>query len=104
MTVECPRCANHGQQGHQWHATGVRNTNRHGRRRAVLICDVCGYAFSSGLPAAMAAAEAIGPDDYVPPIDEETAVVPQPSIPGTRVLQPSPFTKVDELAVDWKQK
>lgn len=103
MTVECPKCAIRGQRGLKWHATGRRNTNRHGRRRALLVCDSCGYTFSSALPAAMAAVEVLsGPDDYAPPL----RTLKQPALPGASVQQPpaSLFTRVRDLLYDWKRK
>ncbi len=106
VTVECPRCVVRGQSGARWHATGRRNTNKHQRRRAELVCDVCGYAFSSSLPAAMEAAEAIsGPDDGQPPtVAPPPAPIPQPSLPGTRVLRQGNLTPVGSMAKDWKQR
>jgi hypothetical protein len=54
VIVECPKCG----KADRWHATGRFNENRYRRRRAELICNACAYAFSSGLPDAIAAGEA----------------------------------------------
>jgi len=108
MTVTCPKCVVRGQKGERWHATGGRNTNRHGMRRAELVCDVCGYAFSSGWPAALAAAEAISGPDTEPAIVRPAEIrVPQPSLPGAHVqpvLRKSDLSSIGALVNDWKKK
>jgi len=73
MTVECPKCHKAGR----WHATGRFDRNRHQLRRAELICDVCRYAFSSGLPEAMAAGELVAATFGQAPA-APTPAIPQP--------------------------
>ena len=110
MTVTCPKCSVRGQSGERWHATGRRNTNRYGRRRAELVCDVCGYAFSSGLPAALEAAEGVsGVDDVQPPPKSPAAPRVLRVIPGTFVQPPEvrrqrELEPVGALVKDWKLK
>lgn len=99
VAVECPRCFKA-----RWHATGAFNVNRHGLKRAECVCESCGYAFSSGRPAALEAAAAVrGPED-TPPVEPPPIAVPQPSLPHARVLQqPREFTTVGALVRDFKQ-
>lgn len=96
--VYCPRCFKEGR----WHATGRFNENRHGRRRAELVCDGCHYAFSSGRPEAVTEGDRVRGD--VPSVDapaEVRSVIPQVSLPGTRPRQ-NDFSAVGSLAADWK--
>lgn len=98
--VFCPHC----YRENKWHATGQFNVNRHNRRRAELVCDGCGYAFSSGRPDAMAEGERVRGE--VPSEDaprELHAVIPQMSLPGTRPRQDD-FTAVGSLVPDWKNR
>lgn len=101
-TTDCYKCLSS-----KWRATGRFNENRFGRRRAELVCETCGYAFSSGKPDGIEAGElakASGVNDT-----EMAAVIPQRTIPGTRVQQPigePEMTRVGSLGKaldrDWK--
>lgn len=107
MKVECPRCSLHPvlSRTAKWIATGAVNTTLR-RVRAVLQCVQCGYFWSSGLPAAMEAMDVVRKERGHDPAPEVASVkVPQPSIPGTRVLQqPRTFTGVLAISEDWKAK
>lgn len=96
--LECPKCWRT-----RWHATGRRNHNRHGMLRAELVCESCSYVFSSGRPEALTAAEGVTAADVALP-EPVPSLAPQPSIPGTRVSQPSSFTKVGSLMTDFRKK
>jgi len=108
ISIDCPKCVIRGQKGTRWHATGQRNSNRFGMRRAELVCDVCGYAFSSGRPAALAAAEAISGPDTVIPSQPREVVIPAPMLPGTDIPQPRlrkiGLQAIGALVKDWKQR
>lgn len=99
-TTDCWKCFRS-----KWKATGRFDFNRNGRRRALLICEACGYAFSSGKPDAIAAAEAVADPDA-----DMSAVIPQRSLPHTRIPQQGDheMTRVGSMAValdrDWKAK
>lgn len=96
--TDCPKCARA-----KWHATGHFNVNRHGLRRAALVCDACGYAFSSGRQDAIAAGEALGGVVEVEPAVR--SVVPAPTLPGTRIRQTvGGLSPVGTLAHDWKTR
>lgn len=89
-TTDCYRCWRS-----KWKATGRFNTNRHGIRRAELICDMCGYAFSSGKPDAIQAGEAA----------TATLPVPKPmQQPAVRLQGRQDMAGVGSLATDWKAK
>lgn len=92
--TDCPKCARA-----KWHATGRFNVNRHGLRRAALVCDHCGYAFSSGRQDAIAAGEALGGVVEVEP--DVRSIIPAPTLPGTRIRQPG-LLPVGALVNDWK--
>jgi hypothetical protein len=93
FVVECPKCWRS-----RWSATGRFNENRHGLKRAECVCASCGYVFSSGRPEAIAAGEAVSRAPVV-----ETPLQ-QPSLPHSKVTQPSGFTKVGTLAKDFKRR
>lgn len=81
----------------KWRATGRFNENRFGRRRAELICEACGYSFSSGKPDAIAAGEqAQAQGGYQPPQPVES----QPVV----YRQPADLASVSGLANDWKSR
>jgi hypothetical protein len=100
MTVECPRC-----HRAKWHVTGATDTNRFQRLRAAVVCDACGYVWSTGLPAAMQALEAWraahGDEPSESPRTEPappTVPVPAPTLfGGTLVPQSQGFVKVGAL-------
>lgn len=84
MKVECPRTNSHRAGSRpRWIATGESNTNRSGLRRAVLRCLVpgCGYYWSSALPEAIEAGEALAADPETAPTEPCPVPVPQPTLP-----------------------
>ena len=89
VTTDCWKCLRS-----RWHATGRFNHNRHGIRRAELICDLCGYAFSSGREDAIQAGEAAA------------AARPEPEVsqPAVRLQGRQDMAGVGSLATDWKAK
>jgi len=106
MTVTCPCCVVHARPGQKWHGTGAFNQNRHGLRRAELVCDVCGYRWSSGLPAAIDAGAAERGDNELPPVNAPPVPVPQPSlpIPGLHVPTSQPFASTRALVEDFRRR
>lgn len=102
--VQCFRC-----HAEKWHATGRFNTSRHGVRRAELVCDACGYRFSSGYPAAIEAAAAERGECEITP-ETPAVVVPQPTLPveGAHVRRDQGFVSprgwAQRLAEDFKFK
>jgi hypothetical protein len=91
-SVDCFKCL-----ASVWHATGRFNTSRRGLRRAELVCDACGYGFSSARPEAIAAAEAILQPEPARPIRGNARMV---YVPPSR----SGLTAAGPLAQDWKRK
>lgn len=79
--VECPKCWKA-----RWHATGGITHNRHGRARAELVCESCGYVFGSIRPEALQAAAGVDAADRA--LDRKGPALRQGSLG---------FTKIGEL-------
>lgn len=96
--VECPKCFRA-----RWHATGRFNVNRHGLKRAECVCEVCGYAFSSGRPEAIAAGEAITvPQSDAPSTDTEPSTDFRSRLRSA--AERGGMVPVGALVGDWKIK
>ena len=101
--IDCPKC-----HGTRWHASGHIHTSRRNLQRAELVCDRCGYHFTSGLPKALDAAAAERGDCELTP--DVPVAVPQPSLtlPGAHVRRHQGFVGVGELArravADYKRR
>jgi hypothetical protein len=107
VTTECWKCFKT-----KWKATGRFNQNRNGRPRAELICEACGYAFSSGKPDAIAAGEqvqaqagaAVFGDGTSQPVNVQLHYQPGFKAELNMKTGKTSFTQTHTLANDWKSR
>lgn len=116
MSAACPRCVIYGRPGTSWHATGRFVTKAKGGSpflAAELACDTAacrGRTWMSGSRDAVEAGqrlrEARGDPAYVlnDPPECRSAAEPQPSLPHSRVPQPSGLTRIGQLATDFRRR
>ena len=116
MTAACPRCVIYGRPGKRWHATGRFVTKvKLGLAfiAAELACDApeCrGRTWTTGIHEAVDAGQRVrqerGEPAYAlndPPEPSPAAGEPEPTLPHSRVRQPSGLTGVSKLARDFRR-
>jgi hypothetical protein len=81
------RCYVAQKPGQPWKATGRFNENHRGLRRAEVQCETCGYVWSTGLPDAIEAGEAVAA-----------------SLPREEPIQERLAGMLDEEAVDVRER
>ena len=93
--IDCPAC-----HSPHWRATGEVVQSRRNLPRARLVCEDCGEAFTSGMPAALAkAAESA---DAAEPVPLTVQFVGKPM--AVKGFVSGNFSSTAALVVDWKQK